>query len=257
MRVLNSYYADALEDDPELRAIARFAAKLCDTPVALVSLVEGQRQRFLAREGLEEKETPREFSMCAHSMKRTMLMEVRDATKSDVFSTNPLVTGTPYIRFYAGQPLKSEEGAPLGALCVIDTRPRDDGLTAFQREGMEGLAQAVMRRLTAHRESRRAMRDLAQREEQLHTLADSMPAIVWSADPNGKFEYFNKGLVNFIGSADETGAAFHPDDWQRCDAAWKHSLATGTTYEVEHRMKHADGEYRWMLSRVQDTGVTR
>ena len=249
IRVLSSYSADALEDDPELSAIARFAAKLCDVPVALVTLVEGQRQRFLAREGIEERETPREFSMCAHSMHRTDLMEVPDASKNELFCSNPLVTGTPFIRFYAGQPLKSEEGAPLGALCVVDTCPRD-GLTSFQREGMEVLAQAVMRRLTAHRATLRAMRDIAQREEQLHTLADSMPAIVWSADPDGKFEYFNKGLINFIGSTDNTGSAFHPEDWKRCDAAWKHALATGETYEVEHRMKHADGAYRWMLSRA-------
>ena len=250
LAVLDSFDVDTLQDDPELDAIVSFAAQLCDMPVAQISLVERERQRFLAGEGLDVKETPREHSFCDHAMRRKELMEVRDTRQSETFADNPLVTGSPNIGFYAGQPLISEEGAPLGALCVVDTKPHKDGLNDFQREGMRVLAQAVMRRLSAHREMVRATRAIAQREEQLRTLADSMPAIVWSADAAGKFDYFNQGLVDFIGNDDQTGAAIHPDDFERCDSAWKESLATGEPYEVEHRLKHVDGSYRWMLSRA-------
>ena len=250
LRILESFSADAIQDDPELNAIAAFAGRLCAAPIALVTLVEEQRQRFIAASGLDARETPRRHSFCTHAMVGEGLMEVLDATKSDLFADNPLVTGPPHVRFYAGQPLVSDDGAPLGALCVVDTEPRPEGLSDFQREGLEVLAQAVMRRLTAHRETLRAVRDIALREQQLHTLADSMPAIVWSADASGRFDYFNKGLVDFIGGNDDTGSSFHPEDWERCDTAWKHSLATGETYAVEHRMRHADGGYRWMLSRA-------
>jgi PAS domain S-box-containing protein len=250
LRALASYEIEALADDPELVAIVQFAARLCEAPIAQISFVERDRQRFLAGQGLDVRETSREVSFCAHAMRRGSLMEVRDATKEEQFAANPLVTGPPYIRYYAGQPLVSDEGEPLGALCIIDYAPRPAGLGELQRQGLAVLAQAVMRRLTGHRATLLASRDIAQREEQLRTLADSMPAIVWSADADGKFDYFNQGLLNFVGQTDGTGSAFHPDDWVRCDAAWKRSLATGEPYEVEHRMRHVDGGYRWLLARA-------
>lgn len=251
IRVLRDYALDSLDDDPELAAIARFAAKLCHAPVALVSLVEEERQRFLAREGLEAKETPREISFCTHAMLRDDLLEVRDATRDPLFAANPLVTGEPRIRFYAGQPLKSEESLPLGTLCVIDTVPRPDGLSPFQREGLEVLAQATMRRLRSRRHSTAARREHEERVAYLHTFADSIPAIAWSATPDGHFEYFNKRMVDFTGQAnDQSGGAFHPEDWPKATAAWRHSLESGEVYEVEHRLRRHDGQYRWMIARA-------
>jgi PAS domain S-box-containing protein len=251
LRVLRDYALDSLDGDAELASIARFAAKLCETPVALVSLVEEERQRFLASEGLEAKETPRDISFCTHAMLREDMMEVRDAALDPLFAANPLVVGEPHIRFYAGQPLKSEEGLPLGTLCVIDTVPRPQGLTAFQREGIEVLAQAAMRRLRSRRHSTAARREHDERVAYLHTFADSIPAIAWSATPDGHFEYFNKRMVDFTGLPDDqTGSAFHPEDWKKASALWQHSLKTGEIYEVEHRLCRHDGEYRWMISRA-------
>ena len=251
LRVLRDYSLDSLDDDPELGAIARFAGKLCEAPVALVSLVEEERQRFLAAEGLEAKETPRDISFCGHAMLRDGLLEVRDAALDPLFAGNPLVVGEPKIRFYAGQPLKSEEGLPLGTLCVIDTAPRPEGLSAFQREGLEVLAQAVMRRLRSRRHSTAARREHDERVAYLHTFADSIPAIAWSATPDGHFEYFNKRMVDFTGLPDDqTGSAFHPEDWKKASALWQHSLQTGEIYEVEHRLCRSDGQYRWMISRA-------
>jgi PAS domain S-box-containing protein len=251
LRVLRAYSLDSLQDDPELAQIAAFAAKLCEAPVALVSLVEEERQRFLAREGIDATETPRDISFCTHAMLRDKMMEVRDALLDPQFAHNPLVTGEPNIRFYAGQPLKSEEGLPLGTLCVIDTAPRPQGLTAFQREGLEVLAQATMRRLRSRRHSTQARREQEEREAYLRTFADSIPAIAWSATPDGHFEYFNKRMVDFTGLPDDqTGSAFHPEDWKKASALWQESLKTGNPYEVEHRLCRRDGEYRWMISRA-------
>ena len=251
IRVLRDYALDSLDDDPELAAIARFAGKLCEAPVALVSLVEEERQRFLAREGIETRETPRAISFCTHAMLRDDLLEVRDATLDPLFAGNPLVTGEPRIRFYAGQPLKSEEGLPLGTLCVIDSAPRPGGLSPFQREGLEVLAQATMRRLRSRRHSTAARREHDERVAYLHTFADSIPAIAWSATPDGHFECFNKRMIDFTGEDnDQSGGSFHPDDWKKASAAWRHSLETGEIYEIEHRLRRHDGEYRWMISRA-------
>ncbi len=251
VRVLRAYAPDSLEDDPELASIARFASKLCGATIALVSLVEEERQRFLARQGLDTRETPRAISFCTHAMLHDDLFEVRDARRDPLFAGNPLVTGEPGIRFYAGQPLKSEEGLPLGTLCVVDTVPRPEGLNAFQREGLKVLAQATMRRLRSRRHSTAARREHEERESYLHTLADSIPAIAWSATADGHFDYFNKRMVDFTGEAnDQSGGAFHPDDWPKASAAWRHSLATGEPYEIEHRLRRHDGEYRWMIARA-------
>jgi PAS domain S-box-containing protein len=251
LRVLRAYSLDSLQDDPELAQIAAFAAKLCDAPVALVSLVEEERQRFLAREGIDATETPRDISFCTHAMLRDGMMEVPDALLDPQFAHNPLVTGEPRVRFYAGQPLKSEEGLPLGTLCIIDTVPRPQGLTAFQREGLEVLAQATMRRLRSRRHSTQARREHDEREAYMRTLADSIPAIAWSADAQGNFDYFNQRMVDFTGKPDDrNGEAFHPEDWKKASALWQNCLKTGEIYEVEHRLCRHDGEYRWMISRA-------
>lgn len=250
LQVLWSHDPDALEDDPELCTIVSFAAKLCNAAAAQVTLVEEERQRFLAREGITERETPRALSFCAHTMLHGDILEVQNTTLDPLFCDNPLVTGAPKVRYYAGYPLVSQEGAPLGALCVIDLAPHDAGLSNVQREGMAVLAQAVMRRLQAQREFVMSARNLAQSEQQLRALADSVPAIVWSANADGQFDYFNKRLTDFIGGEDTTGSAIHPDDFAKTNELWRKSLAEGSVYEAEHRLRHVSGEYRWMLVRA-------
>jgi len=107
-RVIRSYGFDSLADDPELQAITRFAAKLCKAPIALINVVEAERQRFLAHEGLPVKEAPTVgSSFCVHTMFHPEGMEVRDARSDPRFADNAFVAGEPFIRFYAGQPLES------------------------------------------------------------------------------------------------------------------------------------------------------
>ena len=253
--ILLAYGLDALEDDPELSEITQFAAKLCDVPVALVSLVEKERQRFLARAGLEERETPRPTSFCAHAMLHPEPMVVPDALLDERFSVNPLVTGHPHIRFYAGAPLISHEGAPLGSLCVIDTRPRPERLTEIQRDGLEVLAASVMRRLRHRRERLRQTADLRQSERNLRALSDSIPDIAWSSDAAGKFDYYNARWKEFTGGEGPISALdwepfMHPEDFPAAREAWFEKLESGESFETEYRMRTADGSYRWVLSRA-------
>ncbi len=246
---------ESLRDDASLRRITDFAAALCGAPVALVSLVEEYRQTFLARTGLDETETPRETSFCAHAMLTDDIMVVPDATQDPRFADNPLVTGEAHIRFYAGAPLITADGLPLGALCVIDTVPRA-GLTTLQREGLLVLAADVMTRLSGNHLAAVAQAALDDSEGRFRTLADSMPQMVWSTLPDGYHDYYNARWYEFtgmpVGSTDgeEWNGMFHPDDQERAWNSWRQSLATGDPYQIEYRLRHADGSYRWTLGRA-------
>lgn len=241
----------------------RFAALLCETPIALVSLVDDERQYFVGRTGLDIVETPRDQSFCAHTMLGDDLMVIPDARVDPRFVSNMFVTGHPFIRFYAGMPLVSREGYPLGSLCVIDPEPRE-GLTDLQRQGLKILARGVMLGLESRRGVKeraaselRAARALSDVEQRFHILADTMPQMVWSALPDGYNDYFNARWYEFSGlpegSADGEGweAIIHPDDLAETWTRWRHSLETGELYETEYRLRHHSGEYRWALGRAQ------
>ncbi len=123
--------------------ITRLAAKFCDAPIALITLVDDKRQWFKAKVGLQAEETPREVAFCAHAIQTPdHVMIVKDASLDPRFSGNPLVTGDPNIRFYAGAPLVTSNGQPLGTLCVIDTVPRE--IDAKQLEVLQFLANQVI-----------------------------------------------------------------------------------------------------------------
>jgi PAS domain S-box-containing protein len=249
--IRETYGIESLQDDPELSGITRFAALLFDTPISLVSLLVEDTQHFLARQGTEQTENPRSTSFCSHAMLHGEIMEVRDATLDDRFAGNPLVTGEPGIRYYAGRPLISKEGVPMGALCVVGMAPRPEGMTAMQRAGLEVLGQAVMRRLHGRRKELESTAELERREQHLRALADSMPAIAWSADGEGNFDYFNRQLLEFTGDVSpQDGGAIHPDDFTSANAHWQECLRSGATYEIQHRIRRHDGEYRWMMARA-------
>lgn len=116
-----------LDTPPEERfdKIVSFAAAEFDVPIALLTLVDENRQWFKAQQGMDVCETSRDVSFCGHAILRPDIMVIPDALADDRFADNPLVTGDPLIRFYAGAPLIMPSGHALGTLCVIDTKPRE------------------------------------------------------------------------------------------------------------------------------------
>ena len=251
--VLDRFEAEALEDDEELQSIVEFAARLCDAPVSVITTLEKERQRFVVRRGIEARETPRDVAFCNHTLGTSDLLEVADAPADPRFADNPLVTDGPGVRYYAGQPLVSQEGASIGTLCVIDVEAHAKPLDDFQRQGLAVLAQAAMRRLEARRTARHAKRIIAEREERLRRMLEGMPQIAWSADAAGNFDYFNRRWREVTGSeppqlAEDWRPFIHPDDAEAAFAEWERCFTRGEEFEVEFRLQNADGSWAWVLS---------
>jgi GAF domain-containing protein len=132
--------------------IVKLAAMIFDVPIALVSLIDKERQWFKAKIGIDATETPREWAFCDFAIRSPKLFEITDPEGDARFCDNPLVTGPPYIRYYAGMPLVSPEGYALGTLCIIDTKKRT-ALTEPRRQILSELSDMVMHEIEIHRKS--------------------------------------------------------------------------------------------------------
>lgn len=141
VEALRSY--KILDTDPEkaFDDLTILASHICETPVALISLIDTDRQWFKSRVGVSLTETPREVAFCAKAIQQSDLFVVPDATKDPRFSSNPFVVSDPKIRFYAGAPFTSADGYPLGTLCVVDVVPRQ--LTPSQQNALLALSRQV------------------------------------------------------------------------------------------------------------------
>lgn len=138
--------------EKEFDDITRIASEICNTPISLVSIIDSTRQWFKSRQGLDAPETPRELAFCAHAiLTPDEIFEVPNSLEDERFHDNPLATGAPHVVFYAGVPLVTEEGMPLGTLCVIDNKPKT--LTEDQRTTLRALGNQVARMLELHRKT--------------------------------------------------------------------------------------------------------
>ena len=249
LRSLHSY--DILDTAPEeaFDRLTTLAQQLFDTPIAVVSLIDAERQWFKSILGLDGEETSRDVAFCAHAieMEPGSVMVVEDATKDARFAANPLVTGSPDVRFYAGAVLTSSDGENLGTLCVIDDKPRPSP-TPAELAKLKVLAAAVMDQIELRRARRRA-----ERKTHVLEMAERLAGVGhWRFDlPSGRLEWSDE-LYRIHGLTRDTfdpalGTALNyyaPADADRVQSLMADAVNTGRGFDFEMPIRREDGEIR-------------
>jgi PAS domain S-box-containing protein len=224
--------------DPTFDRLTRLAAALCNTPMAVVTLIDEQRQWFKSRIGVAQQQTSRAFSFCHHTIRKPGLFEVEDATADPRFENNPLVTGDPYIRFYAGVPLHSKDGFALGTVAVLDRFPRQ--LTEAQRQMLRLLGDQaeLLLELSREREQHRATAEKLNQAEQLGAMGSwrfdlTANRIEWS---DAVYRILERHREDFDGRF-ETYLGWVPaEDQPALHEALNRVQQTGDVVEVRHRI---------------------
>ncbi len=189
--------------EQEYDDLTQLAASICGTPIALISLIDRDRQWFKSRIGIDISETPRDISFCAHVVADEEILYVTDAIQDQRFADNPLVVNEPNIRFYAGVPLKTSDNFTLGTLCVIDRQSRE--LTAIQIKQLEALGRLVISQLELRRNNEAANRliSVLDSSKQVSVLQqailDSVNLAIISTDLQGLIQSFNLGAESMLG----------------------------------------------------------
>lgn len=235
------------EADERFDRVTRLVALALNVPVALISLVDRDRQFFKSAVGLPEpwascRETPLSHSFCQHVVARSAALRIEDARNDPLVASNDAVRDLNVVA-YLGVPLRTHDGHVLGSLCAIDGVPRN----WTDRDEM------MLRQFAAIVEEQIVLSTSVDRWK---TILNTMPQMVWSTLPDGYHDFYNDRWYEFTGvphgSTDGEGwnGMFHAEDQERAWAKWRHSLATGDLYEIEYRLRHASGEYRWTLGRA-------
>jgi len=260
---------EILDTDPEdaFDDLTHLAASICDTPVALISLIDAEGQWFKSKVGLDLTSTHRDLAFCSHTILRSDILVVPDALADERFATNSLVTAAPHIRFYAGVPLIMPDGHALGSLCVIDVVPRE--LTSSQIEALQVLGRQTVAQLELRRklkeaerltqELRRQEAVLRESEDRFRTVADRIPVLIWVDGPDQQSLFYSQTWLQFTGRSleQEIGEGWqqslHPDDLQQWMRRYNVAFEAQVPYTIEYRLRRADGEYRWLV----ETGIPR
>jgi PAS domain S-box-containing protein len=247
IKALKSYnILDTLYEE-EFDRITELASLICETPISLISLIDENRQWFKSKVGLDVPETHRDISFCQYAIADQSIFEVEDATKDERFKNNPLVTGKPDIRFYAGQPLIDPSGQALGTLCVIDTKPKK--LKPSQQRALAILANEIVLQVVTRKE--RA--DLKNFESIFKASSD----LICVVGKDGRFVKTNPAFDSSLGWGNEELLTLpfldfvHPDD--RADTSVEMEKST----HFANRVKTNEGHYRlfeWATSRDEATG---
>ena len=252
--------------EAEFEALVNVAALVCKVPIALVSLIDEQRQWFKANCGLPGvTETPREMAFCAHTILQDEMLEVNDALQDPRFFDNTLVTSDPNIRFYAGVPLRLSSGYKVGTLCVIDNQPRE--LDTTQRMILTQLAGVAVKLLETHntlKKEHNTIKDLfdlstllVNNESRFRTLSDASPLGVFSSDLKGNCTYTNPRWQQIYGLNFEQSlgrgwlAGLHPKDKQNVLGQWLTHGGRKTEFDSQFRTQHKDGSVRFAHARVK------
>ena len=251
---LQALYDLSILDSPREKNfddITAIASMICDVPMSIISLVDAERQWFKSSVGLDGTETARDVAFCAHAILQPQQMTiVPDALLDKRFVDNPLVTGDPYIRFYAGAPLVTEDGAALGTLCVADYKPRD--ITPEQQQALMALARQVMQLFHL-----RSANHLLQRNaENLQSIITGANVGTWEMNVQTGEASFNERWAQMLGYSLEElqplnvstwSSLTHKEDLVRAQAMLqRHFQGQSEYYDCQFRMRHKLGYWVWI-----------
>ncbi|HSB95300.1 MAG TPA: PAS domain S-box protein [Spongiibacteraceae bacterium] len=248
-----------LDSPPEeiFDRITRLAAQVLQVPIAVISLIDRDRQWFKSRVGLDVNETPRDYAFCAHAIHSPQPLIVADALQDTRFADNPLVLGDPYIRFYAGRPIFSSSGIALGTLCVIDRKPRalsatevlllEDVAALAQREIVQREAAQLSAAISAHSD-----RAIQESEARFQATFEYAAVGIAMLDVDGHWLKVNRKLCEFLGYREEDllkltfADVTHPEDLD-ADLELVKRIVAGdiAQYSLEKRYLRSDGSIHW------------
>jgi len=242
--------------EPEFDALVTRASVACEMPVAMVTLLDDRRQWLKARLGTHITETPIAHAFCALAIEHPYeVMVVNDARYDERFRGNPYVTGYQKIRFYAGAPMVTPDGVPIGTLCVIDRQPRH--ISAAKRELLKALAHEAVSLMESARNRRdmtgdvEAIKALQLREAYFRHLTEYSLELITILEADGTIRFESRSIERELGHAPahyRGRNAFdfvHPDDLQMVAGAFQEALERqGHTSVIRFRFRHADGSYR-------------
>lgn len=268
LQILRSYEVmDSLPEQP-FDEITEQAAQICETPYAVMTLLDDTRQWIKSGYGLDVVSMPREITFCNHAIRQKDIFVVEDAEQDERFKDNPLVCGEPWLRFYAGRPLRTKEGMALGALAVLDTRPRQ--FTSQQRLALDLLAGQMMDQLElrVHRlrleralaEKELLQMELARRAEHLSDAQRIAKLGSWQVDlTEGRLKWTEEVFrIMGVERKDFGGTVrwfydkvLHPEDRARVEQARRQAMQAGTRFDIEHRIVRPGGAVRYVHERAE------
>lgn len=256
----------------EFNDLTTLAAQICGTPIALISLVDEQRQWFKARIGMDAIETPREISVCSHAIEQNGVFVVNDLAADVRFRENPLVTAEPKARFYAGAALRTPDGYALGTICVLDRVPRF--LTPAQLAALEALSRQVASQIELRKKGRDLEvlnrdlgREIAERKQVEETLMstgeryrhaiEQASELIYVTDQNGYITFANNSALEKLMSSPSDLATINHLDLVREDhraraeqAYERQRLEAGQTMNLELPLIAGDGSLLWVAQNV-------
>ena len=252
--------------DEDFRDLVELAAEVCAAPIAFFSVVEADTVHCVSAFGATVPNVPRDQSFCAWTVLKPQMFVVPDISKDARFSSSPVVECDPDIRFYAGFPVMADGGRPLGALAVLDHKPRH--LSASQATALRSVAAAIAAKCELHLkdaeisrltdERQQALNELAASEERFALVTRSANDGLWDWNLASNEMQFCPRWKAMLGySEDEVGnrpdewlKRVHPDDIETVQAAiTSHLLHVTPHFQSEHRLRNGDGSYRWVLAR--------
>ncbi|HEY0160130.1 MAG TPA: PAS domain S-box protein [Thermoanaerobaculia bacterium] len=248
LATLHRYQILDSEREAEYDDLTRIAAQVCGTPIALISLIDSERQWFKSRIGIDAAETPRDQAFCAYAIHETSTLVVPDAQQDQRFADNALVLGDPHIRFYAGAPLQTADGMSIGTLCVIDRENRT--LSASQQEALEALARQVVRLI-----------ELRYRTGMLTSLVDMNPAAMFVKDAGGRFAFVNDAWNEHFGRRGEDPVGQTAAEWFGMETGAKlleddiDVLRSAQRLETIDTIPSNSGEGTWLTVRFPIRGA--